>query len=91
VIGLLLSGVTLAPRHHRAMTCWTGSDEIGSSASSVLGKQKLRGKHAPMASLSHLLAWLSGSICQQHGTCGRTTKMDQDQFANNIKAGPTSG
>jgi hypothetical protein len=31
----------------------------------VLGKQKLHSKHAQMASLSHLLALLSGSIRQQ--------------------------
>jgi hypothetical protein len=44
---------------------------MGSSASSVLGKQKLPGKYAHMASLSHLLAFLSGFIRQQHETCGR--------------------
>ena len=46
-----------------------------SSASFVLGEQKPRGKHAHMESLSHLLALLSGSIRQQHGTCGRATVM----------------
>jgi hypothetical protein len=48
---------------------------MSSSASFVLGKQKLHGKHAQMASLSHLLVLLSGSIRQQHGTCGRGTLM----------------
>jgi hypothetical protein len=36
----------------------------GSSASFVLGKQKLHGKQAQMAPLSHMLALLSGSIRQ---------------------------
>jgi hypothetical protein len=52
---------------------WTWPHHSGSSASSVLGKQKPRGKHAHIALLSHLLAFLSGSIRQQHGTCGRAS------------------
>ncbi len=46
-------------------TRWNWPHESGSSASFVLGKQKLHGKHAQMASLSHLLALLLGSIRQQ--------------------------
>jgi hypothetical protein len=47
----------------------------GSSASFVLGEQKSHSKHAHMASLGHLLTSLSGSIRQQHETCGRATVM----------------
>ena len=44
---------------------WNWPHDMGSSASFVPGKQKLHSKHAQMASLSHLLALLSGSIRQQ--------------------------
>jgi hypothetical protein len=50
-----------------------GRIHSGSSTGFVLGKQKLHGKQAQMASLSHLLVLLSGSIRQQHGICGRTS------------------
>jgi hypothetical protein len=48
----------------------------GSSASSVLDEQKPRGEHMQTASLSHLLALLSGYIRQQHATCGRAITVD---------------